>query len=569
MKRWLIAVLPAVVGLGLPKPVPAKALLTQATNPIASRQPNPAWTIGKPSPFCLPKTARALRRSCLFLVAGLMLWAGSAAARPLAPLYYHVFVRSFADSDGDRIGDLRGLAGHLDYLARLHVTHILLTPVQASPFYHNYFATDFDAVDPAYGGAAGWTRFIRAAHGRGMKVILDEEFQYVAQGHSWWRDNEGRPGGPRGRFVLWNRPDRQTGPEPFLAAPRYQTADGRMVGIAMVDLDRDDVRAWFLAMLRRRVDPHGDGSLTDGVDGFRLDHMMDDLDGKHRETDLFARFWRPVITGLKAVNPRLEVIAEQSDWGYGADHLRRGGIDAVFAFPLRKAIAGLDKPAIVAAMRRTAQATPPGKRQLVFIENHDVDRFASVVGSDPRKLRVGAVLDLTLGTDAIIYYGQELGMRGVELPDRNSDGAQIPLREAFRWRADLSAPGSAIWYQGEAPWWTGRFNRTADGVSVEEEEASPGSLLTYYRWLTSLRGRRPELSAGRYEPGCQDSGPVFCFTRRLGARWTFVAVNLSGQLATVAAPPGRQRYDLSSGRRLSGPRIDLAPWGTMLVGGRD
>jgi glycosidase len=503
------------------------------------------------------------------ILAGLMFWASDTAARtPPSPLYYHVFVRSFADSDGDRMGDLRGLASRLDYMASLHVTHILLTPVQASPFYHSYFAVDFDAVDPAYGGAEGWTTFIRAAHARGLKVILDEEFQYVAEGHPWWRDNEGRLGGPQGRFVLWNNPALQTNPEPFLAAPRYRTADGRMVGIAMVDLNRDDVRAWFLNMLRRRIDPHGDGSLADGVDGFRLDHMMDDLDGKHRDTDLFARFWRPVIGALKVVNPRLDIIAEQSDWGFAEDYLRRGGVDAVFAFPLRQAIAALDKPALVEAMRRTAAATPAGKRQLVFIENHDVDRFASLVGSDPRKLRIGAVLDLTLGTDAILYYGQELGMRGAELPDKSSDGAQIPLREAFRWRADLDAPGSAIWYRSEDPWWTGRRNRTADGVSVEEQEASPGSLLSFYRWLTALRGRRPELSAGRYETGCADSGPVFCFTRRLGARWTFVAVNLSDHPADVAAPPARRRYDLWSGRRQVGARIDLAPWQVILIGRR-
>ena len=76
------------------------------------------------------------------------LMSGSQASAADGPrLYYHVFVRSFADSNGDRIGDLPGVAAHLDYLAKLHVTHILLTPMQASPFYHNYFATDFDAVD--------------------------------------------------------------------------------------------------------------------------------------------------------------------------------------------------------------------------------------------------------------------------------------------------------------------------------------------------------------------------------------------------------------------------------------
>ena len=340
-----------------------------------------------------------LAAGAVALCLALGLWPSPAKAER-APLYYHVFVRSFADSDGDHVGDLRGLASKLDYLASLHVTHVLLTPVQASPFYHSYFSTDFDAVDPAYGGEAAWVALVRAAHARGLKVILDEEFQYVAEGHPWWRYNEGRPGGPQGRFLLWNDPVKQTDPEPFLTAPRYRTDDGRMVGIAMVDLNRPEVRAEMQAMLRRHVDPHGDGSLKDGVDGFRLDHMMDDLDGKHRVTHLFTDFWAPTITALKTVNPKLEFVAEQFDWGYGEQFLTRGGADAVFAFPLRAAMVELSKPKLIEALARTAAATPPGKRQLVFLENHDVDRFASLVGSDPRKLRLGALLNLTLGRHA-------------------------------------------------------------------------------------------------------------------------------------------------------------------------
>ena len=490
----------------------------------------------------------------------------SASEAPAADgprLYYHVFVRSFADSNGDGIGDLPGLAARLDYLESLHVTHILLTPVQASPFYHNYFATDFDAVDPAYGGEAGWLTFIRAAHARHMKVILDEEFQYVAEGHPWWRDNGGRPGGAEGRFVLWNDTSAQKDPEPFLKAPRYRTHDGRMVGIAMVDLHRDEVRAWFEKMLLRRIDPHGDGSLTDGVDGFRIDHMMDDLDGKGRMTDLFRRFWKPLLTSLKAERPDLEVIAEPSDWGDGQDHMRRGGATAVFDFPLRAAIARLDAGAVRRAIS-AARLDPPGRRRLSFIENHDVDRFASLVNSDPAKLRIGAVLGLTPGPDPILYYGQELGMRGMEQKDHGSDGAQIPLREAFRWRADLEAPGSAIWYKSGASWWTGRANLTGDGVSVEEEEASKSSLLAFYRSLLDLRLRRPEMWRGRLIMGCQDQRQAVCFTRRLGRSWTFVVANLSDKPVTVSTARGHA-VDLLEGGAIA-RRLKVPPWGVCLVG---
>ena len=88
-------------------------------------------------------------------------------------VYYKIFVRSYADSNGDRIGDLRGIEQQIPYLEKLGVTTLLLTPIVPSPFYHNYFATRFDAVDPAYGTMDDFRRLARALHRRHMRLILD------------------------------------------------------------------------------------------------------------------------------------------------------------------------------------------------------------------------------------------------------------------------------------------------------------------------------------------------------------------------------------------------------------
>lgn len=513
------------------------------------------------------RITKRLRWILLVLLAGVATPSVAAVSvSSKAPLYYHIFVRSFADSNGDRIGDLRGITSQLDYLESIHVSHILLTPIQASPFYHNYFATDFDKIEPAYGDEAAWFDFVNAAHARGIKVILDLEFQYVAEGHPWWKDHVGNPGKPFGNFVLWNRRDLQTEPEPFLTSPNYLNHAGQKVGIAMIDLNRDEVQNWFVDMMQRRVDPKQDGSLTAGVDGFRIDHMMDDLDNKKRVTNLFRYFWQPAISRLKQINPNLEFIAEQYDWGYGTDFLTRGGADAVFAFPLRDAINKFDKQALMAAVTRTAEATPGGKRQLVFVENHDVNRFATLVDSNPDKLRIGAVLNLTLGRDAKIYYGQELGMRGREITGTGSDGGHIPLREAFRWKADLAAPGSAIWYQGPELWWTQRSNSSGDGVSVQEQQNKSASLLGFYRHLSTLRNKRPELWRGQVELGCADDSPVFCYTRREAGRWTFVAINLSPRETSTQVPMGSGLNDLLTGRKLKSQKLKLRPWEVALIG---
>jgi glycosidase len=458
-----------------------------------------------------------------------------AAVQPADEVFYQIFERSFRDSDGDRIGDLKGLSSRLDYLRQLGVTSILLTPLQPSPYYHNYFATRFRAIEPAYGTMADYFAFVRAAHARGLKVYLDQEFQYVAEGHPWWRESLGKPDGKYADYLLWRDPQHRIA-EPFLDRATWRGYDGRDIGIAMVNMGNPQVQRYFRDLLLFWADPHGDGSGRDGVDGFRIDHMMDDLDHKGLDTNLFAGFWKPLFHALKTRRPELRILAEQADWGYGTDWLSRGGADLVFAFPLRGALVRLDKRAIVQALRETAAATPPGKSQVIFLENHDVDRFMSTVDDDPARARAGAAIALMLKGEPLLYYGQELGMRGRALPHSDSDATQIPMREAFRWDADLDAPGSAIWYRGDRPWWKERYNRSRDGTSLEEERSRPDSLYRWYRKLLALRQARPELRRGDQRIFCDDASAVLCILRTQGPRRTLLMVNLGD---TVVRPePG-------------------------------
>jgi alpha-amylase len=213
----------------------------------------------------------------------------------------------------------------------------------------------------------------------------------------------------------------------------------------------------------------------------------------------------------------------------------------------------LDKQAIVKALRATAAATPPGKDQVILLENHDIDRFMSLVDGDPARARAGAAIALMLKGEPLIYYGQELGMRGRPLQNAPvSDGIQIPMREAFRWKADLAAPGSATWYQGPQRWWTERFNRSNDGVSLEEEQARPDSLYHWYRKLLALRHARPELREGSQRILCDDASAVLCILREQGARRTLLLVNLGHTDARPALDPAS---------------IGDTPWGDLLDGG--
>jgi glycosidase len=483
--------------------------------------------------------------------------APAAAAAPAQmgnEVFYQIFTRSMRDSNGDRQGDLRGIQESLPYLQRLGVTSILLTPIQPSPFYHNYFPNKPEGIDPAFGTMADFRSLARAVHARGMRLYLDEEFQYVTYGHPWFRSALGNPKSPYSGYFFFHGPNNtkpESGPFGITIAPAFPDLK---IGITTINMNAPGFRKWAADYLMRWVDPNRDGDLSDGVDGFRLDHMMDDLDNKHIDTNLFDGFWKPIFAKLRRANPRLLFIDEQWDWGYGRDFLRRGGADAVFDFPLASAIRSFDKAKIVDAIEKTAETVTPGKHELIFIENHDMPRTASDLGITPEKLRTAATLSMLLKGTPLIYYGQELGMHGKLRPEYKSDEDGIGDREAFEWSARTEAAGQANWYKGPKSYWTERFARDNDGVSVAEEDRDPGSLLNHYRRLLALRRANPAITRGGQK--VLDSPPDILAVERSGAgERMLIVANLSGKAVTYAVN-GR---DLLAGRQVAGS-LGLAPY---------
>ncbi len=500
-----------------------------------------------------------------------------AAAVDEGDVFYQIFVRSFRDSNGDHIGDLRGITQKLGYLQDLGVTSILLTPINPSPFYHNYFATSFEGVDSTFGGLDAYRELVQAIHARGMKIYLDQEIQYVAEDSPWLRESLRNPESEYSRYILYNsagNTDPESGVFGLTVVPMY---DGAKVNIASLNLLHSQTQRYFQNLFVSLVDPNGDGRFDDGVDGFRIDHMMDDLDLKGKLTGLFADFWAPIFAQARATNPRIRIIAEQYDWGYGEDFLTRGGVDMVFAFPLRNAILSLQRDSIAGTIAEMWRRTPPGKGQLVFIENHDMNRFASEVGGDARKERIGAALNILLDGTPLIYYGQEIGMKGRQNKTWGTDANDIPVREAFEWGRRGDAPGSAAWYRGTGAWWTNRYAKDADGLSVEEETRDPNSLLSFYRRLLAIRRSRPELVSGDQRVVATDRPDVLAVVRRTPAQASLLLVNLTGTATTVALKRDSlpetllspRMNDLLSGKSegASGDtlRVHLPPFGVELL----
>lgn len=458
-------------------------------------------------------------------------------------IIYHVFERSFYDSNGDQIGDLNGLREKLGYLQSLGVNAILMVPIYESDFYHNYFAKNFEKIDPTLGSMSDYIRLVRAVHRRGMKIYMDMETQYVTGKHLWFRDAYRNPGSKYSHYLVWDD-SAHTRPEPALYnIGKLHSYDGSVHRVATVNLYSKKVLAYNIRLFSYWADPNHDGKFDDGVDGFRLDHMMDNLDGKGILTNLFHRFWTPLIQAVKKVNPGIIFFAEQANWNsFGFGYLSRGSVDRVFDFRLRMAIASFNKAAIEAAADTSLEMTPRGKQQVVFIENHDLPRFASVVGKSLPKEEIGGAFNLLIGGIPSIYYGQELGMFGGFERYGNTDGNDIPKREAFEWYKSDTGKGMAIWYKNSGPWWDHTNLIPNDGISLEEEKNKPGSLWTFYHNLIRIRQSQPALWKGSYQPLPNDNDSVYSFIRTWGKQEDIVVINLSGESQEVSVNCGHCRF---------------------------
>jgi glycosidase len=466
---------------------------------------------------------------------------GSTAAPPKDEIYYHIFTRSFYDSNGDRQGDFRGIIAKLDYIQDLGATSIWLNPIYSSSMYHNYFASDFMNVDREFGTIDDFRALCTEVHRRGMKILIDMETVYVAGDHPWFRDSYANPASSFGKLIRYNGPG-NTDPEPIVFGlteiPGY---DGKSTKVATLNLSNPDIMELEKKIYSFWLDPNGDGDLSDGVDGYRMDHIMDDLDDKDIYPDLLAGFWKPIVDHARSIKPDCFFLAEQAAWGSGGvDIMERGSMDAVFGIPLCFAfVESLEKgdaQPFMAQLVKSEKTVPKGKKLLNVIENHDLPRFASVCGGFRPETALGAVILMTLPGTPCIYYGQEIGMKGTKIPDADNDGSDIPMREPFEWYKINEGKGTAFWYKGIGEWEKYSQRKSADGISVEEQISDKDSLLNLYKKLIAIRRGSSALRTGSTVP--VDTGsPCIAGYARISADGDCVAViaNLSKNTQSASA----------------------------------
>ncbi len=479
------------------------------------------------------------------------------AQRPGAPAWtqgatcYEVFVRSFADSDGDGIGDLRGLLQRFDYIndgrrdsrASLGARCIWLMPIMASPSYHGYDISDYYRVQPVYGSMDDLKRVVALAHVRGVKVLLDMVINHTSSEHAFFQAalrDTASPYRAMYRFAPTPGPNNRWGDNNWRKSPLRDEYFFAFFYKGMPDLNYERPEA--LAEMKRVATFW---LREAGVDGFRMDavkFLVED-GGRVEDTPGTHEVLREYAAHVRRTKPGAFTIGEVFDGNNTLFTYYPNQLDSYFAFEVADSvIAGVrrgDARGVLSPIL-ALQARLPASRWGTFLRNHDQPRTASELGGDLRKARLAALIQLTLPGLPFVYYGEELGMQGPK-PDEQ-------IRTPMAW--NTSGPHAG--FSTGTPWEPLRGDSLS--ANVEAQARDTASMLQLYRTLIHLRTQSSALSSGRLTSlGTND--PALLAYQRTSARQTVIVVaNLSAAPVLPVIAPG---ISLTAGRSESIVARDL------------
>jgi glycosidase len=459
--------------------------------------------------------------------------------------FMEIFVRGYQDSDGDGVGDLRGLIRRLDYLKKLGVSGLWLMPITASADHdHGYATTDFRGIEPQYGTLADFDELIREAHKRGIGIVMD----YVINHASWqfppFQQALSDPNSPWRDWFVWN-PDPGPGWDIWGKYPWYDAAtrpwawtgdwkdmpppkpgardtyfgtfgphmpDFNLRNPVVVQYHEDSLRFW----------------LNRGLDGYRLDAVPHLIENNAKdwndqpESRALTKHFQDLIKSYPGRYVVCEATAEPV--AYGAPDLCGGA----FAFNLNYDLVKAAKGEASAIQRVADYYATMAPTMAPFLHNHDIftgHRVWDQLHGDEARYRLAAASYLLLPGTPFIYYGEEIGQAGIDGKDAQDDA---PLRAPMSWTPGNQGPGGFT--TSAQPFRPLSLNRSRHNAETQVRE--PDSLFNFYRTLIALRRERPSLAVGRYEAAAVQ-GQVWSFQRAEGRERTLVAINYGDQPASV------------------------------------
>jgi alpha-glucosidase len=455
-------------------------------------------------------------------------------------VFYQVYPRSFADSNGDGVGDIDGLVAHLDHLERLSVDAIWLSPVTVSPMAdHGYDVADPRDIDPLFGGMPAIERLIAAAHQRGIKITMDVVPNHTSSAHVWFQAALAAGPGTDARDRYYFRDGR--GPDRALPPNNWTSVFGGSAWTRVVEPDGNPGQYYLHLFDTEQPDLNWENPevfddfettlrfwLDRGVDGFRIDvaHGMakppglpDAKEGvkvlSHSDDD--PRFNNPSVheihRGIRKIvdyYPDAVTIGEVwvMDNALWAEYLRPDELHLGFNFRLTKI--DFEAGEIRSAVENSLAAT--GLQDAVptwTLSNHDVDREVTRYGGGEiglRRARAMVLAMLALPGTVFIYNGEELGLPDVlDLPEevlqdptwersghteRGRDKCRVPLPWSGEKPPFGFSSAADTWLPMPADW---------AALTVEKQQGDPDSTLSFFQKALELRRKRAEFDGDKFE----------------------------------------------------------------------
>lgn len=457
-------------------------------------------------------------------------------------VYYSLFVRSFADSNGDGIGDFKGLTAKLDYLndgddtttTDLGITGIWLLPVFETMSYHGYDVVNYYSINPEYGTMEDFQEFLTEAQKRGITVIIDMVLNHSSVFNEWFQKSKD----VNSNYHKWYRWTDGTDKRYNIKRQMWghnlwtKVGDQYYAGIFSADMpdfdvSNPEVRAEFKKIAKFWFDK--------GVNGFRLDaasHIFNTNELPAGETgiDRTIAFWKEYFDYCRSIKPDSYIVAEVWEQTLTRAKLM-ASLQSDFHFDLGTKIIDTvregngGKNSLAEAMYgdyKTYKKEAPNYIDAPFLTNHDQNRVAGLLRMNTEDLKMAASLYMFTEGIPFIYYGEEIGMNGGSRPD----SGDVQIRTPF------------LWGEKEpmlTTWTTSLYNKKTIPLNIQKKD--PNSLIMHYRKIIRAKTSFEALYAGRMTPSATDKSEIVSWFMESANQKAFVMHNLDKtNIVTVNVP---------------------------------
>ena len=488
-------------------------------------------------------------------------------------VFYEIYPRSFADSNNDGFGDLNGITSKLDYLKKLGVDAIWISPCFPSPQVDfGYDVSDYENIDPVYGTLTDFDRLAKEGHDHNIRIILDFVVNHTSDQHKWFLDSKSSKTAAHRDWYIWR--DGRGLNEP----PNNWVS---IFGGSAWKLDPATGQYYYHAFYAEQPDlnwrnPAVEKAMFDvtrwwykrGVAGFRLDavdRMFEDsnlhdnpiLPGKNKFGDpILENTYDVEKTPMHEALTRLRKVADESDavligetWTKSFDELKAyyGGHSKELQMPMDFLFATVNKLSAPEFRRQIAGVDSSGGWPVFVISNHDMRRSYNRYGDGQHNdaiAKLMAGLYLTLRGTPIMYYGEELGMENND--PKNKEDVKDPIGK-LGWPEEKGRDGERTpmqWtdaanagFSSATPWLPVPDSYKTHNAATEDKD--PDSILNFYRKLLGLRHTDQALLEGEYVALNESDPNVISYLRRYKNEAVLVVLNMSGEQQSV-------KFDLSA-----------------------